>query len=116
MRTLAVVLALLLTAATLSAQTAQSADSIAARAREGAAAMQASRFDEAATIYGELATARPGDAGLLLNLGMARYMAGHPAEAIGQLERVLGSIVDLDEAAAAFRFPYRTAARDSLFS
>ncbi|HEV2782718.1 MAG TPA: hypothetical protein VGX25_25280 [Actinophytocola sp.] len=33
---------------------------------------------------------------------------GGPAEAIGDLERVLGTIVDVDEAAAAFRLPYRT--------
>ena len=42
--------------------------------------MQAGRFDAAATIYAELVTARPNDAGLLMNLGMARYMAGHPIE------------------------------------
>ena len=57
---------------------AQATDPIAARAAEGAAAMRAGRFDAAATIYAELTTARPDDAGLLMNLGMARYMAGHP--------------------------------------
>jgi hypothetical protein len=35
--------------------------------------MQASRFDAAATIYAELVAARPGDAGLLMNLGMALH-------------------------------------------
>jgi predicted Zn-dependent protease len=49
--------------------------------------MQAGRFDEAATIYAELTTARPGDAGLLMNLGMARYMAGHPDDALAPLQK-----------------------------
>jgi predicted Zn-dependent protease len=67
----------------------QASDALAARASEGAAAMQASRFDEAAAIYAELVNARPGDAGLLLNLGMARYMAGHPAEAVAPLQKAV---------------------------
>jgi predicted Zn-dependent protease len=66
---------------------AQAADSLAARASEGSAAMQASRFDEAAAIYADLVAARPGDAGLLMNLGMARYMAGHPADALAPLQK-----------------------------
>jgi tetratricopeptide (TPR) repeat protein len=49
--------------------------------------MRASRFDEAAAIYAELVNARPADAGLLLNLGMARYMAGHPADALAPLQK-----------------------------
>ena len=49
--------------------------------------MQAGRFDAAATIYAELTTARPDDAGLLMNLGMARYMAGHPDQALGPLQK-----------------------------
>ena len=65
----------------------QTTDPIAARAAEGAAAMQAGRFDEAAKIYDELTSARPDDAGLLMNLGMARYMAGHPADALGPLQK-----------------------------
>ena len=65
----------------------QAGDPIAARAGEGAAALQAGRFDEAATIYDELTSARPNDAGLLMNLGMARYMAGHPADALGPLQK-----------------------------
>ena len=96
MNRFAVVVVVLLTSATLSAQPAQTADSLAARAREGAAAMQASRFDEAAAIYGELVAAKPGDAGLLLNLGMARYMAGHPADAVAPLKKA----VQLNPAAA----------------
>ena len=65
----------------------QATDPIAARAAEGAAAMRAGRFDAAATIYAELTTARPDDAGLLMNLGMARYMAGHPDQALGPLQK-----------------------------
>jgi len=65
----------------------QTADPIAARAAEGAAAMRAGRFDAAAAIYAELITARPDDAGLLMNLGMARYMAGHPDQALGPLQK-----------------------------
>ena len=49
--------------------------------------MQAGRFEDAAKIYDELTSARPDDAGLLMNLGMARYMAGHPADALGPLQK-----------------------------
>ena len=49
--------------------------------------MRAGRFDAAATIYAELTTARPDDAGLLMNLGMARYMAGHPDQALDPLQK-----------------------------
>jgi predicted Zn-dependent protease len=69
----------------LAAQSGAAGD-LATRAAQGAAAMQASRFDEASAIYAELVRARPGDAGLQLNLGMARYMAGDPAGALGPLE------------------------------
>jgi len=51
--------------------------------------MQASRFDEAAAIYAELVAARPGDSGLQMNLGMARYMAGHPADALPPLQKAV---------------------------
>lgn len=70
-----------------SSAAAQATDAIAARAAEGAAAMEAGRFDAAAAIYAELTSARPGDAGLLMNLGMARYMAGHPADALAPLQK-----------------------------
>lgn len=66
---------------------AQTTDTIAARAAQGAAAMQAGHFDAAAAIYQKLVSQRPNDAGLLMNLGMARYMAGHPADALGPLEK-----------------------------
>jgi predicted Zn-dependent protease len=68
---------------------AQTAESLGVRAAEGAAAMQAGRFQDAATIYGELASARPADAGLLMNLGMARYMAGRPADALPPLQKAV---------------------------
>lgn len=45
-------------------------------------------------------------------LGFAQLSAaalqGHAPEAIGDLERTLGAIVDIDEAAAAFRLPDAT--------
>jgi predicted Zn-dependent protease len=67
----------------------QTTDTLGARAAEGAAAMKAGRFQDAAIIYDELASARPADAGLLLNLGMARYMAGHPADALPPLQKAV---------------------------
>jgi predicted Zn-dependent protease len=68
---------------------AQPQESVAALASRGTAAMQASRFDEAAEIYAELVAARPEDGGLQMNLGMARYMAGHPAEAVAPLRKAV---------------------------
>jgi hypothetical protein len=41
----------------------------------------------------------------------SRHLQSHPPEAIGDLERALSALVDLDEAAAAFRLPYRGTAR-----
>ena len=61
----------------------------AARASEAAAAMQSGQFDAAAAIYDELVAARPNDAGLLMNLGMARYMAGHPDQALPVLRKAV---------------------------
>lgn len=59
------------------------------RSQAAAAAMQKGSFDEAARMYQELVHAVPGDAGLLMNLGMALAMGGHEAEAIGPLERAI---------------------------
>jgi predicted Zn-dependent protease len=70
-----------------SAEPAASAQALAARAAEGKAAMEAGRFDQAAVIYGELAQAYPGDAGLQMNLGMARYMSGDPEAALAPLRK-----------------------------
>jgi predicted Zn-dependent protease len=90
MRIVRILTALVLTVASAVQVTArQTSDALAARAAEGAAAMSAGRFEDAATIYLEVSSARPGDAGLLLNLGMARYMGGHPAEALAPLQKAL---------------------------
>jgi len=51
--------------------------------------MDAGHFDRAADIYAELTNARPADAGLLMNLGMARYMAGSAAEALAPLQKAV---------------------------
>lgn len=67
----------------------EASQALAERAAQGAAALQASRFDEAAAIYGELVEQSPKDPGLLMNLGMARYMAGQAAEAIAPLQKAL---------------------------
>jgi len=71
------------------AANAQGSDAVAAKAAQGSAALKAGRFDEAASIYADLVVARPTDAGLRLNLGMARYMGGHPAEAVAPLRKAL---------------------------
>lgn len=80
------ILAALLADAPPAGAQAAAAQGLAARAAEGAGAMKAGRFSEAAAIYEELAAARPGDAGLQLNLGMARYMAGRPQDAVEPLQ------------------------------
>ena len=94
---------------------AQGQDALAARVTEAAVAMQSGRFDAAAEIYGELVTARPNDAGLLMNLGMARYMSGHPDQAVPALQKAVrlnaslapaslflgASLLDLGQFAAA---------------
>jgi tetratricopeptide (TPR) repeat protein len=59
------------------------------RSQAAVAAMQKGSFDEAARMYQELVRAVPGDAGLLMNLGMALAMGGREAEAIGPLERAI---------------------------
>ncbi|HEU5470937.1 MAG TPA: hypothetical protein VFV67_09820 [Actinophytocola sp.] len=38
---------------------------------------------------------------------LSAYDQGNPPEAVGELERALSAVVDLDEAAAAFRLPHR---------
>jgi predicted Zn-dependent protease len=76
---------------TPSAASAASAQALAERAAEGKAAMEAGRFDQAAVIYGELAQAYPGDAGLQMNLGMARYMSGDPEAALAPLQKAVST-------------------------
>ena len=51
--------------------------------------MQNGAFDQAAQMYRDLVGAVPGDAGLLMNLGMALAMGGHEAEAIAPLEQAI---------------------------
>ena len=51
--------------------------------------MAQGRFAEAAGLYEELTRALPGNAGLLLNLGMARHMGGNDLGAIAPLEASL---------------------------
>jgi predicted Zn-dependent protease len=82
-----IVFALLCGMPTLAA--AQGQDALAARASEAATAMQSGRFDAAAAIYDEIVAARPNDAGLLMNLGMARYMAGQPDRALPVLKKAV---------------------------
>lgn len=47
------------------------------------------RFEEAIPVYRDLVRAVPGNPGLILNLGLAQFMAGHPADAVPQFEAVL---------------------------
>ncbi len=75
-------------AATGAAASGQAAD-LAARSRAGTQAMEQGRYDEAARIYRDLLNARPDDAGLLMNLGMALAMGGREADAIDPLQRAI---------------------------
>lgn len=54
----------------------------------------------------ELATAWRNIAALNFDPLAASYPEGLPADAIGEVERILASIADIDEAAAAFCLPY----------
>jgi predicted Zn-dependent protease len=51
--------------------------------------MAQGRFEEAIPIYESLVKALPGNPGLILNLGLAEEMAGHPAQAVPHFEAVL---------------------------
>lgn len=64
-------------------------EDLAAKARRGDAAMTASRFEEAAALYGEIVRVFPNEPGMRLNLGLAHAMAGRPAEAIPHFEVAL---------------------------
>jgi predicted Zn-dependent protease len=85
---------LLLLVSVIYAQNADLAQS-SQRAREF---MSQGRFAEAATIYKTLVKAVPGNAGLLLNLGMAQHLAGDEASAIPTLEAALKLRPDLPPA------------------
>jgi len=51
--------------------------------------MAQQRFADAAGLYEELTRALPGNPGMLMNLGMARHMAGQDAAAVAPLEAAL---------------------------
>lgn len=51
--------------------------------------MAQGRFEEAIPVYESLVKAVPGNPGLILNLGLAEEMAGHPAQAVPHFEAVL---------------------------
>lgn len=55
---------------------------------------------------GELDTAWANVTALNVDPPPAAHVPGHAPEAVGELERALGAIVDVDEAASAFRLPY----------
>jgi predicted Zn-dependent protease len=62
---------------------------LAERSRAGKELMAAGRYGEAAAAYRELVKAVPGNAGLLVNLGMALHLSGQDQEAIPPLEAAL---------------------------
>jgi predicted Zn-dependent protease len=70
----------------LAAQAPPPEDALAARSRAAKELMAAGRYAEAAAAYRELVKAVPGDALLLVNLGMALHLAGKDQDAIAPLE------------------------------
>jgi tetratricopeptide (TPR) repeat protein len=72
----------------LSFSAAQS-DDLAALSAHGKDLMAQGRFEEAIPVYQSLLKSLPGNPGLILNLGMAEQMAGHPEAAIAQFKSVL---------------------------
>jgi tetratricopeptide (TPR) repeat protein len=68
---------------------------LAGKSQQGKALMAAGRYGEAVPVYRELVKALPGNAGLLLNLGMALHMAGEDREAVPQFEAALRLQPDL---------------------
>jgi tetratricopeptide (TPR) repeat protein len=76
---------MLLAAAVLLAQSGE----LAAKSQRARRAMEAGRFEEAAFLYQELVREVPGNAGLLLNLGLALHSAGRHRPAIEQFQAAL---------------------------
>lgn len=62
---------------------------LAERSRAAKELMAAGRYAEAAATYRELVRAMPGNAGLLVNLGMALHLSGKDQEAVPHLEAAL---------------------------
>ena len=71
------------------AQTPAQQAALAEKAALAKSYLASERFAEAAKIYGELAQALPGNAGLLLNHGMALHLAGEDRAAIAPLQATL---------------------------
>ncbi len=66
-------------------------DQLAEQSRHGKELMSQGRFDEAVAVYQQMVKELPGNPGLLLNLGLAEEMGGHPDRAIPHFEAVLKS-------------------------
>ncbi len=64
-------------------------DDLAALSRKVRQLMSEGAFEEAIPICEQLVKAAPGNPGLVLNLGLAEEMAGHPAKSIPRFEAVL---------------------------
>jgi tetratricopeptide (TPR) repeat protein len=64
-------------------------DDLALQSRQGKELMAEGRFEEAIGVYQKLVQALPGNPGILLNLGLAEQMAGHPSKAIPHFQSVL---------------------------
>jgi predicted Zn-dependent protease len=62
---------------------------LAAESQRAKELMAAGRYADAVPVYQALVRARPGNPGLLLNLGMALHLSGQDQEAIPQFEAVL---------------------------
>ena len=84
-RRLLAVLLLLAAPATLPAQEPAPAE----LSRRGSELMAAGRYADAVPVYRDLVKAVPGNAGLLLNLGMALHLSGQDGEAVAPLEAAL---------------------------
>src|SRR5213595_3949293 len=72
-----------------SPRTAVSDEQLSAKSRFGKELMAAGRYAEAVPVYRELVDAVPGNAGLLLNLGMALHLSGQDQEAISRFDAAL---------------------------
>ena len=72
----------------LSALAAAQAD-LAAASHQAKELMAAGRYEEAVPIYQKLVADVPNNPGLILNLGLAEEMGGHPAQAIPHFQTVL---------------------------